>query len=258
MCTRLIPLSLAILLSIGAGAVQADLVSHWKLDEGSGKTVTDSGPGGNNGTIVNNPKWITGVNGGALEFHGIPSTYNSGDYINCGSKANLDIRGPISIALWIRPDADDPEGKGAAGGETAPLAKADSVVGWSWQCRYGWNSSKPFMGFQFDATPARVWIYVGKNLTRYEWCHIAASHDGKTVKCYLNGEETDSAAMTAINGEASSLLIGSDGWGIAIGLARLTMSGSITMGSRPPRSVPPWPPSRWRLRIALFPRMVRW
>jgi len=172
MCTRLTPLSLAILLLIGAGIVRADLVSHWKLDDGAGKTALDSGPGGNNGTIFNKPTWITGVNKGALEFHGLGAAGGGGDYINCGSKANLNITSKISIALWIRPDADNPETKGTAGGETAPMAKAMDPD-WNWQVRYGWGSTKPYMAFTFNTSP-RAWAYVNKNLTRYEWCHIAS------------------------------------------------------------------------------------
>jgi len=70
------------------------------------------------------------------------------------------------------------------------------------------------MGFQFNATP-RTWVYVGQNLERYEWCHIACSYDGTTLKCYLNGVETDSAAMSPLLavGQDSPVLIGSDGWG---------------------------------------------
>jgi len=212
MCTRLTPLSLAILLLIGAGAVRADLVSHWKLDDGAGKVALDSGPGGNNGTIFNKPTWITGVNKGALEFHGLGAAGGGGDYINCGSKANLDITSKISIALWIRPDADQPEAKGT---ETAPMAKADqnASVSWSWQVRYGWGGApKPLMAFTFNTSP-RAWAFVSRNLTRYEWCHIACSHDGTTLKCYLNGEQTDSTAMGAITSSPTPVLIGSDGWG---------------------------------------------
>jgi len=206
-------LVLSLVVLVGAGNAMGELVGWWKLDEGAGTKVVDSSGKGNDGTIVGKPTWITGINSGALEFHGVPSTYYSGDRINCGSKASLDVRGPISIALWIKPGADDPEGKGTSGGETAPMAKADATAGWSWQCRYGWNSSKPFMGFQFNGTAGTVWVYVNQNLTRDEWYHVAASHDGKTVKCYLNGTQTDSAAMGTINGQASPILIGSDGWG---------------------------------------------
>jgi regulation of enolase protein 1 (concanavalin A-like superfamily) len=193
-----------------AGAALGEIVGYWKLDEGSGTKAADSSGKGNDGTLVNKPTWITGVLGAALEFHGLGVSGGGGDYINCPSSTSLDVRGPISIALWIRPGANDPEGKATT---TAPMAKADSVIGWSWQLRYGWGSSKPFMGFQFNTTGGSVWVYVGKNLTRDEWCHVAASHDGKTVKCYLNGLPTESAPMSTIVGQASPLLIGSDGWG---------------------------------------------
>jgi len=135
----------------------------------------------------------------AMEFDGE-------SYVDCGNDASLDITGPISMSIWIRPGTD-----GSV--ETAPLCKADASAGWSWQLRYGWNTDKPtIMGFQFNATGGRVWVYVNQDLPIGEWYHIAASHDGATVKCYLDGVETDSAPMTDFAGGPSTLLIGSDGW----------------------------------------------
>ncbi|MHC4324532.1 MAG: LamG domain-containing protein, partial [Planctomycetota bacterium] len=219
MCKKLICLVFSIIILGLSSSVYADLVGHWALDEGSGTTATDLSGSGNHGTLMDNPDltdptWITGVNGGAMEFHGTGVALTGGDYFDCGNDSSLDITGPISIALWIRPDADDPEGKGTSGGETAPLAKAMTGVGneWSWQVRYGWNSSDPSMGFQFNATP-RTWVYTGQILERYEWYHVACSYDGMTVKCYLNGEETDSANMSALASSPTPVLIGSDGWG---------------------------------------------
>ena len=190
-------------------------VGHWTLDEGSGTTVADVSGNGNDGTIMDNPDlddptWIAGVYGGALEFHGTGVAGTGGDFIDCGNDASLDITGPISIALWIRPDADDPEGKGTSGGETAPMAKATSD--WSWQVRYGWGGAPtPYMSFTFNTSP-RAWASVGRNLERYEWCHIACSYDGTTLKCYLDGVETDSTPMGEIHSSADPVLIGSDGW----------------------------------------------
>ncbi|MBN2133805.1 MAG: LamG domain-containing protein, partial [Sedimentisphaerales bacterium] len=212
MCRRLV--FTLLLVGVIAYAAQADLVSHWTLDEGAGKTAYDSGPAGNDGTLtdnpaLDNPTWIAGVIGGAMEFHGQGVVSTGGDYFDCGNDASLNIYGPISIALWIRPDADDPEGKGTAGGETAPMAKATGD--WSWQVRYGWGTATPYMGFQFNTSP-RVWVYTDRNLERFEWCHIACSHDGATVKCYLNGVETDSAPMGQITSSTAPVLIGSDGW----------------------------------------------
>ncbi len=201
------------LLMLGmASATLGELVGHWALDEGSGATAADSSGKGNDGTIVGNPTWIEGILGSALEFHGTGVVGGFVDYIDCGKGASLDITSKISISLWIRPDADEPEAKGTAGGETAPMAKADSAVDWSWQVRYGWGSSQPYMSFTFNTSP-RAWAYVGRNLERYEWCHIACSHDGTTLKCYLNGEQTDSTPMGAIASTLTPVLIGSDGWG---------------------------------------------
>jgi hypothetical protein len=192
-------------------ATLGELVGHWKLNEGVGAVVTDSSGYGNDGTISGNPTWIAGVFGGALEFHGLGAAGGGGDYINCGADASLNITGPISIALWIRPDADQPEAKGT---ETAPMAKADQSASpsWSWQVRYGWGSSSPYMSFTFNTSP-RAWAYVGRNLNRYEWCHIACSYDGTTLRSYLDGVEAGSTAMGAITASNCPVLIGSDGWG---------------------------------------------
>ena len=211
MSKRLVYLFCFLLVLATAGSSLGELVGHWKLDEGSGNKAADSSGKGNDATLVNKPTWIAGVLGSALEFHGLGVSGGGGDYITCPSSASLDVRGPISIALWIRPGADNPEGKGT---ETAPMAKALSTASpsWSWQVRYGWGSTKPYMAFTFNTTP-RAWAYVNKNLTRNEWCHIACSHDGATLKCYLNGEQTDSTPMGAITSSPTPVLIGTDGWG---------------------------------------------
>jgi hypothetical protein len=193
-------------------------VGHWTFDEGAGIIVADISGNGNDGIITENPDfvdptWIDGIEGGALEIHGDTSVYGSADHVQIPSSASLDIAGPISIALWIRPDADDPEGKGTSGGETAPMAKAMSGVSpWNWQVRYGWGGPSPYMSFTFNTSP-RAWASVGQNLTQGEWCHIACSHDGETLRCYLNGVETESTPMGAIATGEAPVLIGSDGWG---------------------------------------------
>jgi hypothetical protein len=211
MCTRFTCLLLLLGVLLVAGPARADLVSQWLLDEGAGTKAEDSGPAGNDGTLVGKLTWVPGVSGTAVEFHGTGAAGTPTEYITCPSNASLDITSKISITMWIKPGADDPEGKTM---ETAPMAKADSAasVSWSWQVRYGWGSTKPFMAFTFNTSP-RAWAYVNQNLTRDEWCHIACSHDGTTLKCYLNGEETDSTSMGAITVSPTPVLIGSDGWG---------------------------------------------
>jgi hypothetical protein len=209
MSTRGVGSACFLLVLIAAGVASGELVGYWALDENSGTKAADSSGQGNDGTITGYPTWIAGVKGSALEFHGLGAAVGGGDSINCGSGAALDIRGPISISLWIKPGAEDPEGKGM---ETAPLAKAMNP-NWSWQVRYGWGGApKPYMSFTFNTSP-RAWAFVGQKLTRDEWYHIACSYDGTTLKCYLNGEQTDSTPMGPIASSSTPVLIGSDGWG---------------------------------------------
>jgi tetratricopeptide (TPR) repeat protein len=184
---------------IVAGSASARLVGHWALDEGSGTTTHDLSGNGNDGVFKGDPEWIVGIMGNGLKFDG-------DDYVDCGNGTSLDLTGPITISVWIKPEADETQ-------KVAALCKAiEGAAGWSWQLRYGWNSPKPFMGFVFNATGGMVWVYVNQNLTLSEWCHVAASYDGSTVKCYLNGKETDSAVMPGFVGGRSPLLIGQAGW----------------------------------------------
>ena len=217
MCKKLIYLVSFILVLSAASGVRADLVGHWTLDDGSGTTAIDSSGNGNDGTLMDNPDlenptWIPGIRGGAMEFYGTGAALTGGDHLDCGNDASLDITGPTSIALWIRPGADAPEDNGL---ETAPMAKADMGMSpsWSYQVRYGWGGApQPYMAFTFNTTP-RAWAFVGNNLERYEWCHIACSYDGATLKSYLNGEQTDETPMGPITSSPAHVLIGSDGWG---------------------------------------------
>ena len=173
------------------------LVAYYALEN----NTDDSSGNDLHGTIIGAPTYVEGPAG-----YGTAMEFDGESYVDCGFDPRLDITGPISIGIWIKPGTDGTV-------ETAPLSKADSVRGWSWQLRYGWFTDKPtIMGFQFNATGGSVWVFVNQDLAIGEWYHIAASHDGATVKCYLDGVETDSAPMTGIVGGPSSLLIGSDGW----------------------------------------------
>ena len=53
--------ALAVLLSLCAGIASADLVAHWKFDEGSGIMALDSSGNGNDGTLEGDPQWVEGL-----------------------------------------------------------------------------------------------------------------------------------------------------------------------------------------------------
>jgi hypothetical protein len=88
-------------LRTNASSVSA-LVAHWKLDEGSGIVAADSSPNGHNGTIYNNPAWITGDicawrpdGRNALYFDG------DNDYIDIDTPIP-DPMEEVTITFWLK------------------------------------------------------------------------------------------------------------------------------------------------------------
>jgi hypothetical protein len=178
------------------------LVGLWRFDEGEGATAHDSSVYGNDGTLMPNypsnaPTWVDPK---GISLDGID------DYIDCGNNPVLDITGPVTIIVSIKPNV-----AGEGGPNACPISKAESGVDWSWQLRY--NAPDGYMGFLFNGNPeGSTWVSVKQNLqpeTRY---HIGGVFDGTSIICYLNGLQTDINQISAIKGGNAPLFIGQDGW----------------------------------------------
>jgi hypothetical protein len=176
MCKRSICLiSLCLVLGL-ASVAPAKLVAHWKLDDGSGTTATDSSGNGFNGTLIGGPTWVVGFDGvgGALEFDG------RDDYVDFGNPAGWPAgKAPRTLCGW---------------GKTNSIAS-----GWRWIASYGsegtglatfigLNGNTLYVGgYGDDISVNNVWV-VG------EWFHVGVTYDGTTAKAYVNGREA--ASMT--------------------------------------------------------------
>lgn len=78
----------------------AGLVGQWSFDEGFGTSANDGSGSGNNGTLVNDPTWMTGASckvGGCLSFDG------TNDYVRIGNSPLLQVTGDLTLSLWIKP-----------------------------------------------------------------------------------------------------------------------------------------------------------
>ena len=74
------------LMFIGQSQARIDpttIVGMWLFDENSGQIATDASGKGNNGKLVNQPKWIKGQFGSALQFDG-------NNYVDCGKVLDVD------------------------------------------------------------------------------------------------------------------------------------------------------------------------
>jgi hypothetical protein len=186
------------------------VVSHWKLDEGSGTTAYDSS-GGNDGTLVNGPVWTTGQIGGALNFDGM------NDYINLGNSSSLKLPLPVTISAWIRLNT------------TGLVQKIMCIDSQSTVTYYGiWffvQSNNKLMINYGDGRggdgPAYRRSKVGTTaLASGSWYHVVAVLQGPTdMTLYINGVDdggTYSGSGTSLAYSAATSLIGcgnsSDGY----------------------------------------------
>jgi hypothetical protein len=87
-------ISFVLVLSV-AGNALANLVAHWKFDDGSGSTAQDSSGNGYHGTLFGDPQWITGHSGGGLDLDG------NGDYVELPISPLLSSLTNCTFATWV-------------------------------------------------------------------------------------------------------------------------------------------------------------
>ncbi len=176
-----------------AGVV-ANLVAHWKLDDGAGGTTEDSA-GTNDGTITN-ATWTDGRLCGALEFDG------TGDYVTItgllGQPAN------ITLTVWARLDS------GASSKEVISLG--DYVA-----MRMDEGGGVGTKGFFYNGS---AWAVLGTSDFHADtgWHHLAyvVDDDNNSQKFYVDGVEEGTGSDTSsisYSGLGSNTFIGRHGNG---------------------------------------------
>ena len=157
--------------------VSAELVAHWKFDDGAGSTATDSVGNAHPGTIGGTANWVAGQVGGALDFDG------STNYVDIGGVQPV-ISGTFSLAMWIYA-RDIPT---AAGDLRMPLSND------TWADRAIHVHIWPEIAvFRID-TKNGTDISSNTALQADQWYHIAGTLDSAgESKIYINGVLDNSA-----------------------------------------------------------------
>jgi hypothetical protein len=177
---------LAVILSLSfanfASAIN-DPIAHWKFDETSGLIAEDSA-GDNDGTLVNEPVWATGIIDGALEFDGV------NDYVALSHNAVTTME--FTVAAW----ANHYGPAGGADDKNMIFSQRDDSV--------GSNRSSVAMqtddGFSYTAVSIRSSIGSTQRLIHpmqnyYEWHHYAMTVSSDDFVLYVDGVEVDSALV---------------------------------------------------------------
>ncbi len=150
------------------------LVAHWACNEGQGATVA-SAVGQLPGTLTNNAQWVTD------EGRPVVSLVDSRrQCLEFGNPPELNLTGPLSLAMWIRYDRTDMMYPGL-------LGKGYEATG-----TYGMHirpGNTPW--FELDAPDGTRNVYNPTDLTvpDGQWCHIVATYDGAMMRVYINGRE---------------------------------------------------------------------
>ena len=171
-------LSIAGMLTTSSYAVldPETFVGIWKFDEGKGDTTKDSSGNGNDGTLMDNPKWVDGKFGKALEFDG-------SSFVDMGNDESLQFDGDVTIVFWARP-----ENVGAGrqnivcksyGGEGCLTVETDGRLSFYWGDCGG--NCEPYVEV---ARPA-AGTFIAK-----EWIHVVETRDvaKREYRMYKNGE----------------------------------------------------------------------
>ncbi|HYR43714.1 MAG TPA: LamG-like jellyroll fold domain-containing protein, partial [Terriglobia bacterium] len=175
------------------------LTGYWALDEGSGTTTADLSGNNNNGTLINNPLWITGKVGKALQFNATDNN-NDTDDPRVWIGRNFDIPGfPFTLSAWVNPtDFTD---------YRAIFSKRDSDS--TSAKRFDLGLSIGTGRVYINSSTPRNFIYAPPTNT---WTHLAIVASSTDAKLYVNGALQETiAAFTLGTGANANTAIGGTG-----------------------------------------------
>ncbi|MCS5611430.1 MAG: LamG domain-containing protein, partial [Candidatus Poribacteria bacterium] len=149
------------------------LVLYLSFDEGKGDIAKDSSKHGHDGTLINNPKWVGGKFGKALEFDG-----NKETHVKVPITDALQLREKFSAAFWVK--------------------RGKQIRDWNYMI--GGGSLKWHVIFQNATKKTYLWTRSGgawaqkaisDDIQPEGWVHITVTHDtASKVVMYYNGKKS--------------------------------------------------------------------
>ena len=172
------------------------LIGEWKFDDEVDPTRDSSGYD-NQGDLINNPQWVDGIFGKALEFNG-------SNYVNCGDSSILtNFPDGVTVGLWF---------------------KANSVA--AGQGQFGQNGGGKYLNFYMAAGVDHTYLRwetdtgqsFNSNTKIYpnNWYHAVGIYDNSSgsAKLYINGKFDKERSLTFDTDRTGlSVVIGSYGIG---------------------------------------------
>jgi hypothetical protein len=196
-------------LALAVGPAHAELIAHWKFDDGSGTIAVDSA-NSNDGTLIGAPlpTWISGGAakvGGALEFGAVANQEVTATVV--GLPTGNAVR---TLSLWLWADLNVFDQKFLSYGTTG------SGTNFSWTIEPATTGGAPTIFFRYSGGRRE---YTGSAVTLGQWNHVGiVVPDGATstndVLLYLNGSAVapgNTVTARTLNTGSSALVLGGPG-----------------------------------------------
>jgi len=176
------------------------MVSYWRLNEGSGTTAYDS-VGDNDGTLVNEPEWTTGIVDGGLSFDGID------DYVTMDHHPDFNIGGDgkgFTAEAWIKTPTPM--------GSQQIIRKGFGGVQYEFKT-WGYGTLLRLIVYPYGTS---YHVHVDATIASDDgnWHHVAAtkSDSDSLLRIYFDGELVGTSTSPCPGTEASTepLLIGTE------------------------------------------------
>lgn len=173
-------------------------VGIWRFEEGLGSSVHDDSGYNNSGTITN-ADWIDSLPqlGKALDFDG------TGDYISIPDSGTLQVDGPITVCVWIKPTSNS---NPSDWNRIVHKGLSNNI---QYALRIGFDDVND-IGFHYNDGSGWKREVTASTIELDKWVHIAATVDvGGNVSIYFNGElQPLKAATETPAGDLTELCIG--------------------------------------------------
>lgn len=179
-CVSFIALSLVFASISGAKIDSRSIVGIWLFDDNKGEVAGDFSGNGNEGKLMNGPKWVAGKFGKALEFDG------QDDYVDAGDAANLKPNADVTFMAWVN----------WTGGNYI-LASGGQTSSTGYAITFNPDTSEIWFGASTDKKSANSGYF--KAPSKNTWHHFAGSYDDAAGKltAYIDGKEDATAKADA-------------------------------------------------------------